>query len=143
VPLLILVANFLLKSSNIFIIAGIELAVIYCIKKITSEFSNSDIAVIIILLLFNDVILYTQVGVASMIFFGAYIIISLIERAFPFFIKNFPVNTGFLLFVIYFALRAVLIHDVSLTSVIINLILLIVILVVFPNKKTWKNEISK
>ena len=143
IPAIVFVINLALKSSNIVILSGLEIVVLYSMRKIMSEFNNSDIILIIFLLLFNDVILYTQIGVCSMIFFVSYIIIALIERVVPSIIKNFPVDISFLLFIVYFALRAVLIGDINLTVVVTNLLVFIIMQIIFTKRPNWKNDIAK
>lgn len=137
-----IVGNFVLKSSNIDLLTSIDLLVVYALVVLTKEFSNSDIFIVILLLITGDLPTYEVFALNSIIFFTSYLLLSLIERIVPSLVRGLPISPAVLLFIIYYLLRLLLVNNVSFAIIVENLILLIIAQIVFKSTTGYRrNEI--
>jgi len=139
---LLIVGNFALKSSNIDLLTSIDLLVVYSLIVLTKDFSNSDIFIVILVLITGDLPTYEIFALNSIIFFSAYLILSLIERILPTLIRGLPISPAVTFFIIYYLLRLLLLNNISIAIIVENLLLLIIAQVLFKSTTGYRrNEI--
>jgi len=100
--LLVILLDLILKSSGITILQSLELIVLFGAALSWKNFYKKQILIVILLLIFDDLITYKQIGISSIIFFGVYLILSIFNKYAAGLVNNVQYNYGVIFVLLYF-----------------------------------------
>lgn len=125
--ILAVIVDALLRSSNISLLKNIDLALIFSVAMFSLEVGIYDLLIILGLFALDDIFSFSLVGISSMIFFGANLILNMVERNLVFISKYLNYFRGLIVMILFFTASFFLYGNLSPMAYIENLILLIIL----------------